>query len=452
VLTGYFAVAVAVQMWSVAREDEVLRQTVHYRYAYGAYLGLAAALVLLAAAGFLRRDEVARFRFPSRLPAVGVAAAVLVALLLPWQHVPGTSLTFPGMYQVPANVVAAALAACAPFAWRAASAGTERIALAGATALFTGAALSSGLFDFVTRAHGTRVSVGAAILLVALALADLRQAGRTVRPSRFALGICLGSSCVITGLFLPWQVSCVPRGSGFGAYSGRCLSANGWTQLGSATAVLLMAAVIAGPAVTAFPGFCVGELAAGAGLLVASSGFALLDGTSGGFDYSAGYGSTTGYAGTALVVALAATRLRRPRIDRRRALIRTAPIAASLAYLVVVVLPWWEVLPQPLQADLRAAPLSWLSIAAALLCLHLIRLWVRQAAPRARGSARLALVPVALLALTAVELIASRGNGITWEGGTAVVLCSLLAMLGWIEHLDGLENLQLPEILRVDRI
>jgi hypothetical protein len=65
---------------------------------------------------------------------------------------------------------------------------------------------------------------------------------------------------------------------------------------------------------------------------------------------------------------------------------------------------------------------------------------------------QLVLVPLALLALAAVDLINQRGNALTWGRGALVGLCVLLAILGRIEQQGGLESPRIPDALRLDRL
>jgi hypothetical protein len=451
-LAGFLALAVADVTRSVAHERGLSPQGAHFHFAYGAYLGVAAGAVVVVAAVSLRRREIVGYRYAARLPAVVIAAGLLVSLLLPWERLPSSvNVTYPGIF-LTAGVIVAALAASAPFAWRTAAAGAERLAVAATTALFTGAALSSSDFVFGTKAYGTKVAIGAAILLVALALPDIGVAWGTIRPSRYALGICVGGASLVASLFLPWQQSCVAKGSGLGPYSGRCLSSNGWTLVGSTTAILVIAVIGASLAARRFPGVPIAELAAGVGLLVATLGFDLIDNSAGGVNYSFAYGSTIGFAGAALIVGLAAAPLRLPSIEWRRAMVRSGPIAASATYLVIAVLPWWDVLPRQLESDLRIAPLSWLTITGVLLGIHLLYVWAGRIGGITRSSESLVILPLALLGLAAVDLIRLRDNGMTWGGGIVVGLCALLTLFGWIEQQARLENFQLPEILRVDRL
>jgi hypothetical protein len=129
-----------------------------------------------------------------------------------------------------------------------------------------------------------------------------------------------------------------------------------------------------------------------------------------------------------------------------------APIAACAAYLTLVVLPWWAVLPLRWQSALRVGPLSWLTIAGTLLAVWLVREWGDQIADASVKDDRLVLIPLAMLAVVAPDLIRHRNFGLTWGGGAAVVLCLLLAQLGRVQQREGLESLRIPEILRVDRL
>jgi hypothetical protein len=104
------------------------------------------------------------------------------------------------------------------------------------------------------------------------------------------------------------------------------------------------------------------------------------------------------------------------------------------------------------ESFVRFAPVSWLTVASALLGIHLLGSWLRRSAEGSPSATRLVLLPLALLALAALDLIGSRSTGITWGGGVVVGLCILLALLGRIEAQGGLENMQMPEILRVDRL
>jgi hypothetical protein len=153
---GYFAVAVGAAVRSYAREREIEMKISHFHYAYGAYVRVSSAIVALLAAGAMRRAELVRSRSSSQRTVVVLVAGLLVSFLLPWQRftVPPGRFTFLGIVS-PAAVIAVVLALClVAVSWRAdAAAHAERAGLAAATALFTGAALSSHT-DPGVRAYG----------------------------------------------------------------------------------------------------------------------------------------------------------------------------------------------------------------------------------------------------------------------------------------------------------
>jgi hypothetical protein len=448
---GYFGLAVAAAARSIAQQREVGMKGVDFHYAYGAYLGVAAAAVVVVAAGAMRRQELGRFRSRSRLAWIVVGVALLVAFLLPWERFasPGTHVTFLGIAS-PAAVVAAALTLCLlGFSWRA-EARAERLVLAVAAGLFTGAAFSSLIFPG-SHAYGAWIGPAAAIALVALAMID---AVRVVKPQLLqwpALATGAAAALLVAGLFLPWQKACYERASDFGPYSGRCGSTNGWTSsVGAAAALLAIGLVI----VTLASGRSLSPtvFAVGVGLLIATFGFQLEDRSGDGVRLEFGYGSMIGFVAAGLLLALTVVRLRPPKFGWNRVPVRLVPIAACAAYLVVVVLPWWDVLPQHVQSALGFAPLSWLTIAGALLAIWLLHLWAERIARVSAGAEWLVIVPLVLLSLAALDLIQLRDDGITWARGTVVGLCLLLVLLGRIEQREGLEKFRVPEVLRVDRI
>ena len=433
-LVVYFAVAVGAETLSVAHQ----RGIADVERAYGSYLGLGGAIAVLLAAGAMRRGELVQYRSVSRLPVLGLVVALLLAFLLPWERFAWpTQVTSPGI-AIPAAVVAAALTLCAVRG--------QRLRHSAVVGLLTIAAFSS-LTGPVSRAYGAWVGLGVAVALVALAVLDVGHVSRPARPSWQALATSAAAALVVTAIFLPWQEACYGTGSDFGPYSGRCVSTNGWPTLeGSVAGVLAIAVVIVAFAPRRLP-VSVTELAAGVGLLVATLGFRLEDRSDPGFSLEPAYGSKIGFVGAALLVALAVARLRPAAVEWKGAAARLAPILACTGYLLVVVLPWWDVLPA-----LSFAPLSWLTIAGALIGIRLLFLWVRQIAGAAGDLIWLVLLPIALFAIATLDLIRLREDGITWGGSIVLILCALLALLGRLEQREGLGNLHVPEILRVDRI
>ena len=115
------------------------------------------------------------------------------------------------------------------------------------------------------------------------------------------------------------------------------------------------------------------------------------------------------------------------------------------------VVPLWFVLPEPWTFRAYALHGS-LAVAGVLLALYLVRLWARRMRGPAKTDHRLTLVPFILLTLAALELIRYRSGPVIWGAVILVVLCLLLALLGWIEERNGLEGFRVPETLRVDRL
>jgi hypothetical protein len=456
-LAGYFGIAVGVQTRSDAHQQ---RDGEIFHYASGAHVGVIAVIVVLVAAGVERRGELARYRLASRLILLLLVAGLLGAFLLPW--VQGNfyvdsqvAATFadPGVASA-AAVVAAALAMCLPSAWSKPGAAVfEWIGLAAAVALFTGGAAVSFPPFYGHRAYGVWLALGFAAGLLLLALVGGPRSLRLVEPSWRQLAAGSAGALFIAALFLPWERECYAANREFGPLGGHCLSSNAWTRTMPAAAAALLALALVVAVLRPHRHLSVTELAAGFGLLVATIGFELREGGSGGFHVGHAYGSTIGFALAAALVTLAVvrSRLRLPTFDWRRAAVRLGPIAACVAYLTIVGLPLLDLFQEPFHTPPIYPPLSWLTIAGALLGIHLLGLWARQIAG-ASGGAELALVPVALLGLAGIDLVDQREEAATWGRAAIVGLCLLLALLGRIEQRGGLENVRIPEALRVDRL
>jgi hypothetical protein len=125
---------------------------------------------------------------------------------------------------------------------------------------------------------------------------------------------------------------------------------------------------------------------------------------------------------------------------------------ACAAYVVLVLLPHWQVLSFEAGRQLRFGPFSWLTVADVLVALHLLGRWARRLRGARAPDELLLALPLVLLALTSLDVIEQRDRGLSWGGGTAVALCLVLAAFGRIEAGGGLRALQIPELLRVDRI
>jgi hypothetical protein len=344
---------------------------------------------------------------------------------------------------------------CLPGFWsRADARPEERIGLVGAVALFTGGA-SVALRDRADHTYGVWPALGIALALVVLALL-VEKPGRlrVAEASWRQLAAGAAAALFLAALFLPWQRWCYDADRDFGPLAGRCLSANAWGWEGAfaaAAAVLAIALVVA----VLEPGrltLSVVELAVGFGVLVVTMGF-LVEGHDGqGVRAGYGYGSIIAFVLAAALIVLALVPLRVPKFDPRRALVRSAPIAACVAYLMLIVVPWWGVLPPFESKYVFILPAhSWLTITGALVAIRLLRLWALQIAG-ASGSPELVLLPLALLALATVDFINQGAAAVTWGRGAVAGLCLLLALLGRIEQRGSLERFRIPEALRVDRI
>jgi len=449
---SYFGFAVALETRSDAQKAGL-----DSLYAYGAYAGMTASLIVIVAAVLSRRAELARLRSgpPPQLAMLLLAGLLLGALLLPWWReafvaVDGVSspATSNGLASPPA-VVAAAITIFLAGSWsRLDTSPPARVGFVAAAALFTaGAAVS--LHTLADRAWGVWPAVGiaGALLLLAL-LMDGRRIASVAQLPWLELAAAAAGLLFVASLFLPWQRWCYGMGSEFGPLAGRCFTTNAWTTtVGAAAALFALALLVAvlEPTRAWLSWF---ELVGTFGLLVVALGITLDEHSSPGFSVERGFGAIIGFAAAAVLFALALRRSRPGRYDLRRLWVRVLPIAACAGYLVIVTLPWWDVVSPFSEAIF--APFSWTTIIGVLLGIRLLRLWSQQIAGIST-TAELALLPVALLALAAIDLIAQR-DSITWGGGAVIGLCLLLALLGRIEQREGLESVRVPDMLRVDRL
>jgi hypothetical protein len=231
----------------------------------------------------------------------------------------------------------------------------------------------------------------------------------------------------LASLFLPWMRVCDSDG---------CWPVHGWESGATPVAAALLAVLLVG-------GLSEPALVAGFGLLAVTLGVQLVDAASPDPFVSLAYGAGVGlfFAGATVVVAVAELRPTRVRIPDP---IRLVPVVVCVAYLAFIVLPWWNVIAA--RSTFVFASFSWLTVAGALLALHLVWSWTRS-----RNDA-IVVVPLLLLALAVVDLIEMGSHGRTWAAGIVVALVLLLAYLGRVEQRVGLRNWRLPEILRVDRL
>lgn len=436
---SYLTLAVALGARLQAHSEESLNGW-RFHYAAGTYLGCVAAVVSLVGVVAIRRPALGRYGSFPRLAMVGLAAAFLVVLLLPWTHV-GSAATTLGVAPSPgivAAVLALALIVLLP--------GLDHrggLALSTAVLLFAAADLAAGPVS-TAPADGAWIGLGLAAMLVVAALA---MGGRALRlPSRVLPELALAAlaALLVGSFFLPWVTF-----TG-GSPSGDILTQNAWPSpaaTASAVLVLMLVAATAAPYRLPAPA---GLLSAGVVLFVASEVLELLD-LVGPRTGRLGYGAVIGLAAAALIAGFALLRLRNRRFGRRLDLSRAWPIAACLILLSFLVVPSWHVLPFGVEGVFGYALLSWLSVVEAFGVLVLIALWSRQLVV-ARLQAWLVALPVGLLGLAVVDFFRNGFDGTRWDHGATVGLCALLAALGIADARVGIENVRFPEILRIDRL
>jgi hypothetical protein len=404
---GYFGLLVWAELRALGMFEQSNLANESVNYGSGAYLGVASALVAVLVAQLMRRGEVAR-----RLSVVSVAGTVLTlgllaAFILPLLrvHVPlnGSPTAFVFAAVSPerdtATIFAAGIVLFGAPVWADTRRVRERLAVAAATAILTGGTLS-------LVAHWTSYSwlaLGCSLGLVALAVAESRGLPLVVR-SWTELTAAAGAVLLIAALFLPWQHG----------YSG-----SGWTFSFSALAGGL--AVVLVTLLLVASGTLAAELALGSAILVLAAGFTLT-----GYS-SVAYGAILGFAGAAGMLVNVGGALRPVPADRR--LLRLTAVAACVAFVAIAVVPLTGRLSAHLELE---APwrLLWLQIAAVLVAFRLLGWWL---AAGCRDH-RLVTLPLALLALTALDLVYNRGDGLSWGGVATVGLCLLLAAFGWIER------------------
>jgi hypothetical protein len=443
---GYVMLAVAA---TIRAHDGLLSSTsygfgLHLHWAYGAWLGMASAGLAVGAATALRGRDLARRPSAPALVFALLGLGLLASLLLPWSRYRFAAPSH-AVYSTPGiTYSAAALAGLAVFVGAASD--TRRLGTAGAVALFTGAAFSA-YAPGAQRAYGAWLALSFALALLGFATVSARGALRRPAPAG-ALWIVAGAAAVfVASLFLRWQTFCAPAPAGSGGVGhgiGVCISANGWT-IPNSTAAMLALLVAAAPVVW-LRRLSSAELAVGTGFLVATAGFE----TQQFVRARLAYGAFVGFAAAGAFVLLTVSRHRPPPLDRGRLAVRLVPVTGSLLFVLGVLIPSWGALPSPWGRE-AGVLVGWLAVAGLLLSLHLLRAWLPLTGRSPSGDETLTLVPVALLAL-AVLGIGHEDLGVTWGDGIRVALCLLLLALGWLERRQGLENIRLPEILRLDRL
>jgi len=409
-----------------------------FHYAYGAYLGIASSALTLLASVALGRATIRRL---STVEVFGVVLVVglLASYLLDWATTRGqTTVSFPGV--VLPVVVLAVSGLCLVLR------SEQRLYGAAAIVVLTGAGVNGvASAPTVTVAYGAWLALGFAIALLAVATIAWPRTKPALPPVASVL-IAGAGAVFVVALFLPWQQFCASGGQPLGAGLGLCVTTTGWStgEQGAVAGVLAVAIVVAAALAMWAAAFTL-ELTLAIAILTASAGQAISDGYGGPLGTRLDYGAYVGFAAAGILLLSALVPLRRRRLERKPTLVRLLPLAAVLACFCAIALPLWGVLPERWSPEVSVLR-SWYAIAGVLLTLHLIRRWLDSAGEQ------LVLLPLALLALTALDLVQERDQGMTWGGGIIVGLCLVITFLGWKERHGGLESLRVPEIWRVDRL
>jgi hypothetical protein len=417
---AYFAAVLALQVRADSpRFGPFGPSVVHYPWSSGFYVGAASAGVAALGGLVLLGPELLRRRATTDLVRDALCLGVFVSFLLPWTrmtygvHVHGT----PGLSSAAATIAALVLGVsyAAGRRWR--------LPLAIVVAILSVAAASAVPLG-MSRAHGAWVGIGLALSLALFEAFRTRPWQIPARPKGWAALRTGAAALLVVALFLPWlEVA-------FGL--GDVQVTHGWEEFAGAVAGSLAVLLLVAPAVPVLEAFALETVAAIAFLVSwfgageASVGFPPA--------LRVGYGSFIGFAATALLIVSVLAPLRLARVEWKRALAFSVPIAASVACLGVVVVGAWEVLPWPTRYE-AVAVLSWFSVAALLLSLYLISMWVRRVLDLPASGDGLVLVPLVLLILPSLQLIRARHLlGATLGGWILVGLCLALAALGWIEQ------------------
>ena len=437
----YLAIAGLVTLHALRTLEATTQQNrnpaLHFHFAYGAYLGVAAAAIALLAAVFLDRARLARRPSGIESTAILLGAGLLVAFLLPWTSAGPVSI--PGVNGE--MIVLAAVGVCLLVG---ALLRSRTVAyVAGMIAVLVGATVNE-VVPALRIDYGTWLSLGLAVALV-VAAAFVRPPARPAIPS---LAVALASAAAavyVIALFLPWREFCTPG-------SGRCFVNTGWgAGTSSAAAGTLALVVILAAVVLARPAAAIAELALAVAILTAVSGASLANQPGGSPGWSTRYGTYVGFVAAGILLLAGFARLRLPELDSRRVIDRLIPVAASVGCMCAIALPVWSALPDRWNTQVEVLG-GWYAIAGVLLSLHLLRRWLDFAGGPSGRAEELVLLPLGVLALTTLALVHERGNGMTWGGWILVGLCVVLTLCGWIEQRGDLQRLPVPEILRVDRL
>lgn len=401
VALAYFAAAVAVEVHALGNLGGGFTGhpvTPHASWAYGFYIGVASGAIAGLSGLALRRNELGR-------PGAAVDAvsgvfgiALLISFLLPWIG-QGDIFSRPGIDDAAATLAAVVLIFGAPRV-RSEDGRRWRLPLVAGIAILTAGAASATPFSTVSR-YGTWIGVGSVVLLLAVEAArgwPLRLPALPRGSAALELG---AASLLIVALFLPWQEISIPHHS---------WGTHGWYVVAGAAVGGLCLLLLARAFLPAVENYALDTA-------VAIAVFASMLGTvfrQGGPFLRLGYGAYVGLTAAGVLLVTPLLRFRPGPVDRTRALARAVPLAASVLCVAAIVVPMWFVLPQDWTFQATALYYGWFSAAGVLLALYLVRLWSVRVSGTGRAGYQLTLVPLALLALAALDLIRFRGGDVVW--------------------------------------
>ncbi len=385
----------------------------------GAYLGGVAALVAFLSAVWVSHDEISEHgkAAAAALLTFGLVAAYVVPTLNVHHH-----LQFVGIGDY-GTAVMLLIASFGLTFWFGGRTPLKRLSTAAVILVLVLGGFSV-LGTHIHWPYEAWLAIGCAIGLVAVAAASGRERPTLDRADAVAL---TGVVALVASLFFNWQGSC-----GFGPTQ-TCYVSNAWGGgltggLAGILVVLLLGFRYLSP-----------EIAVTIAIYVLGAGFAY---TAHG---SLGWGAFAGFAGAALLL-IAVALLPRKRV---RAGARLVPVAVSVAFLAIPVATLSGRLSPEIEID-GGWRLALLEAAAIVVGLRLIGRWLIGPA----SNLELLLLPVALLALTALDLGETQHiYVVSWEGWLELVLALLLVTLGWLGRRGTLSNFRIPdEFWRVDRI
>jgi hypothetical protein len=387
----------------------------------GAYIGGAAALVVLLGAGLTSSDEPAETGLATILAATLLTAGLVAAYVLPTFGVQPYQSTGPGGFQFVqggsfGTAVMLLIGSFGLTFWLGA-APLRRLSTAAVVLVLT----VGGFSPYGTHAHWPyeawlAIGCAAGLLVLALATDGMPHLSRPTRPHALALE---GAALVLVSLFFNWEKLC--------PYREPCFVWNGWTGGLTGGLVAILVVLILGF------GCLSPELAITVGIYAVGTGLAITA------HASLGYGAYLGFAGAALL--LLAVAMQRGTLSFPR--FRIVPIVACLAFVAIPALAMTRRIEE--LTIWRPWFLTLFEAAAIVVAVRLCGRWL---AGRA-GDVELLVLPITLLALTALNVgEMEHVFRVHWEGWLGLGLCAFLILCAFVERSSGLPE----EIWRVDRL